>query len=107
MSAATQSVTAAAEGTQTEADWLARIGRARRQGNYLLVYDLAQRALQDWPDAIDFEHQAILALARAGATNNARARYDRLLASGRLDAIADPRLAEDFAALDGRLWKDL
>ncbi|HEX3996629.1 MAG TPA: tetratricopeptide repeat-containing protein [Acetobacteraceae bacterium] len=107
MSAATQSVTAAAEGTQTEADWLVRIGQARRQGNYLLVYDLAQRALQAWPDAIDFEHQAILALARAGATNNARTRYDRLVASGRLDAITDPRLAEDFAALDGRLWKDL
>ncbi len=36
-----------------------------------------------------------------------RARYDRLVASGRLDAVTDPGLAEDFAALDGRLWKDL
>ncbi len=71
MSAAAQSAPAAADGTEPEADWLARIEQARRQGNHLLVYDLAQRALQDWPDTIAFEHQAILALARAGATNNA------------------------------------
>ena len=91
----------------TEAEWLSRIGLARRQGNHLRAYDLSLRALQDWPDAIALEHQAILALARAGASNNARARYDRLVASGRLETITDPRLAEDFTALDGRLWKDL
>lgn len=91
----------------TEAEWLTRIGLARRQGNHLFAYDLSQQALQVWPNAIVFEHQAILALARAGATNNARVRYDELVGSGRLDTIADPRLAEDFAALDGRLWKDL
>jgi tetratricopeptide (TPR) repeat protein len=91
----------------TEAGWLSRIGVARRLGDHLLAYDLSLHALQDWPDAIAFEYQALLALARAGATNNARVRYDRLVASGRLDAITDPRLAEDFAALDGRLWKDL
>ena len=91
----------------TEAGWLSRIELARRQGNHLLAYDLSLRALQDWPGAIAFEYQAVLALARAGATNNARVRYDGLTASGRLDAITDPHLAEDFAALDGRLWKDL
>jgi class 3 adenylate cyclase/tetratricopeptide (TPR) repeat protein len=90
-----------------ESEWLDRIQLERRQGNYLRAYDLSLRALQDYPEAIVFEHQAILALARAGATNNARARYDRLIVSGRLNAIAGPQLAEDLAALDGRLWKDL
>lgn len=107
MSGAMQSSVAAARMAETEAVWLDRIAAARRQGNHLLAFDLAQRALLDWPESIVFEHQAILALARAGASDNARARYDKLAASGRLEAITVPRLAEDFAALDGRLWKDL
>src|ERR1700742_481544 len=96
------SAAVAVQGTETEAAWLDRIGQARRLGNHLQAYDLAQRALREWPDAMAVEYQAILALARAGASGNARARYDRLIASGRFDTITDPRLAEDVAALDGR-----
>ncbi len=107
MSGAAQPDAAAAQQSETVSGWLARIALVRRVGDHLRTYDLSQRALQDWPGEMVFEHQAILALARAGASDNARVRYDKLVASGRLDAITDPRLAEDLAALDGRLWKDL
>jgi class 3 adenylate cyclase len=90
----------------SEVIWLDQIDQARRLGNHLRVYDLSVRALEAFPDVIVFHYQAILALARAGAFGNARARYDKLVATGRLEEITNQRLAEDFAALDGRLWKD-
>jgi class 3 adenylate cyclase len=88
-------------------DWMARVAAVRRQGNHLAAFDLSLQALAEWPDAAGFEHQAILALARAGALGSAMARYNRLLASGRLDEIADRECAADFAGLGGRLFKDL
>ncbi|HQU04490.1 MAG TPA: hypothetical protein PLT25_07210, partial [Acidocella sp.] len=91
----------------SEAAWLGRIGIARRQGNHLEAFDLARRALKDWPDSMPCEHQAILALARAGALEGAMQRYNKLLAVGKLDNIPDTNLAADFAGLSGRLFKDL
>ena len=89
------------------AEWLNQIGAVRRQGNHLSAFDLSCQALEAWPDEIVFEHQAILALARAGALGGAMERYNRLIATGRLDDIPDTNLAANFAGLGGRLFKDL
>ncbi|ABE37123.1 adenylate and Guanylate cyclase catalytic domain protein [Paraburkholderia xenovorans LB400] len=89
------------------AGWLERIQRANgNEGNYLAAYDLCMKALAAWPDAMVFEHQAILALARAGALNRALQRYRRLDEAGRLTALTDLDLAAEFAGLFGRLLKD-
>jgi class 3 adenylate cyclase len=90
-----------------EEGWLARIGGQRAQGNHLAAFDLARQALEIMPGAIRCEHQAILALARAGALAGALQRYESLVTSGRIDQIDDPILAADFAGLGGRLFKDL
>ncbi len=89
------------------ADWLARIAAARGQGDHLRAYDLASQALRSRPDNLAIEYQAILALARLGALSAARSRYAALETAGRLDGLADAYLASEFAALAGRLWKDL
>lgn len=86
--------------------WLQRVGKARRIGDYLHMFDLAAHGLLEHPDAIELEYQSVLALARSGATNRAAARVAALEKAGRLAAIADRRLANDFAALEGRLLKD-
>ncbi|MDR3520694.1 MAG: TRAFs-binding domain-containing protein [Acidocella sp.] len=91
----------------TETQWLTRIKAARRQGNHLVAFDLSEQALKDWPDALAIAYEAILALARAGALAGALTKYNKLLASGQLDRIADQNLATDFAGLGGRLFKDL
>jgi adenylate cyclase len=97
----------AAPSTPGVAEWLERIQRANgNEGNYLAAYDLSVKALAAWPDVMVFEHQAILALARAGALNRALERYRRLEGSGRLAALTDLDLAAEFAGLFGRLLKD-
>ncbi|MFM0340432.1 tetratricopeptide repeat-containing protein [Paraburkholderia fungorum] len=104
----TPSVTESADPlTSSVAQWLERIQRANgNEGNYLAAYDLCMKALAAWPDAMIFEHQAILALARAGALNRALERYRRLDEAGRLAALTDLDLAAEFAGLFGRLLKD-
>jgi adenylate cyclase len=97
----------APDDAETRAVWRIRIAAARHRGDHLAAYDLAVQALAADPVADEFEYAAILALARCGVTELARARYDRFTASGRISAIADANLATDFAALNGRLWKDL
>ncbi len=92
---------------ESEAAWVKRIDAARRQGDHFAAYDLARRAAAAWPGRLRFEHQAILALARAGASAGAMARYERLRASGALEALNEPGLAAEFAGLGGRLFKDL
>jgi class 3 adenylate cyclase/tetratricopeptide (TPR) repeat protein len=89
------------------ADWLTRIATARGRGDHLHAYDLASQALHSLPDDLALEYQAILALARLGALGAARSRYAAVEAAGRLDGLADAFLASEFAALAGRLWKDL
>ncbi|MGE5203872.1 MAG: tetratricopeptide repeat-containing protein [Acidobacteriota bacterium] len=92
--------------TTTLETWLQRVGKARRIGDYLHMFDLASHGLAELPGAIELEYQSLLALARAGATNRAQARVEALEKAGKLAAIADRRLANDFAALEGRLLKD-
>ncbi|WP_409433949.1 TRAFs-binding domain-containing protein [Litorimonas sp. RW-G-Af-16] len=71
--------------------------------NYLQIYEQALaelKAVSPTKDsAISLKHKAVLALARAGALDFARAEYERY----GLDQIADN---EDVIALSGRLFKD-
>ncbi len=90
----------------SEAQWLQVIGKARARASHFLVYDLCLQAIAQWPAAMVFEHQAVLALARADALDGALQRYRRLEQEGRLASLGDG-LAEEFAGLGGRLFKDL
>jgi class 3 adenylate cyclase len=105
MSDSTSSTTATAPG---RAEWLAKVKRANgRDGNYLAAYDLSMQALALWPDALLFEHQAILALARLGVLGRAIEWYRRIERDGRLPMRPDQDLAAEFAGLHGRLLKDM
>ncbi len=89
----------------TEAAWLQEIREAMDRGEYLTAFDLATEALNGHPTACSLQHQMILALARAGATEQAL----EALASTRIEERAsrdDPALQEDIAALRARLAKD-
>lgn len=72
---------------------------------YLAAFDLADRALADLPDDPELQHLALLALARAGATDTAA---DRLLRSGLANRAHElpVALAEDVLALQARIAKD-
>src|SRR5258707_4190085 len=71
---------------------------AERRGEFLMAFDLADRGLHEHPDDLWLRHRAVLALARAGSTNEAARRFAEYGLSG----IDD----EDVAALEARLAKD-
>jgi len=75
------------------------------RGEVLLAYDQAAALLAERPDAPGLRYLAALALARAGARDRASAELDELDARGGVPAD-DAHLAEDVAALRGRLVKD-
>jgi tetratricopeptide (TPR) repeat protein len=75
------------------------------RGEVLLAYDQAAALLAEHPDAPGLRYLAALALARAGARDRARAELDELDSRGGVPA-GNARLAEDVAALRGRLVKD-
>jgi len=87
--------------SEGEADVRALLGR----GEVLLAYDQAVTLLAENPDAPALRYLAALALARAGARDRASAELDELDARGGVPAD-DMQLAEDIAALRGRLVKD-
>jgi hypothetical protein len=87
-------------------DWHALIAAARRRGECLAVIDLARQALEEHPGDLLLEYEKALAYARAGAIGEAEASLAALATAGALDAIADPALRRDFAALRARLLKD-
>lgn len=62
-------------------------------------YDAAMRGLASDPDNSAFQYRAVLALARAGSLEQARAAYEKY----QLDQHTDN---EDFLSLGGRLLKD-
>ncbi|MDX2142939.1 MAG: TRAFs-binding domain-containing protein [Rhodospirillaceae bacterium] len=66
----------------------------------LTAYDTAVGALRAAPDDVALKHRCVLLLARAGATEHARAEYARL----GLDKVTGN---EDVLALGGRILKDL
>jgi class 3 adenylate cyclase len=83
---------------QTAAEWLAAVKDAERRGELLAAFDLAERGLARHPDDVWLKHRAVLALARAGSTEEARRRFDEY-------GLAEVD-AEDIAALRARIVKD-
>jgi hypothetical protein len=78
--------------------WLEAVRREERRGEVLAAFDLAERGLAEHPDDLSLMHRAVLALARAGATQEAARRF----AEYGLDDVED----EDIAALRARIAKD-
>ena len=78
--------------------WLEAVRREERRGEFLAAFDLAERGLAEHPDDVSLKHRAVLALARAGATDEAARRF----ADYGLDRIED----EDIGALQARIAKD-
>jgi tetratricopeptide (TPR) repeat protein len=89
---------------QSLAQWREETRVAMSRGELLQAYDLADRALLDYPDDPLLKYRAVLALARAGATQQARARYDKFqLASVRSE---DQAFEVDLQSLDARIAKN-
>lgn len=80
-------------------EWLAAVLEAERRGEPLLAFDLAERGLAEQPENVALRHRAVLALARAGSTEQATQRF----AEYGLDAVDDP----EVVALRARLEKDV
>jgi hypothetical protein len=78
---------------------LAAAWQLQRSGNFVAAFDLAQDALNRWPDSQALQHVSILALASCGSTQAA-------LAAFRATSLA-ATANEDFLALEARLLKDL
>ncbi len=85
--------------THTPGSWLDAVRSEERRGELLSAFDLAQQGLAEHPDDLWLKHRAVLALARAGATDEAARRFDEYGLAG----IPD----EDVAALKARIAKDL
>ncbi len=84
--------------SRSAAQWLEEVRDAERRGELLTAVDRAERGLADHPGDVGLEHRAVLALARAGSTEEATRRF----AAYGLDAVDE----EDVAALGARLEKD-
>ena len=101
----TTSVSVSDNPSSMPGEWLERIRAANDVGEYLTAFDFATEALNVHPSDLRLQYQMVLALARAGATNQAI----ETLASSRLEAragSADVAMQEDIAALRARLAKD-
>lgn len=79
--------------------WLDAVRREERRGELLSAFDLAERALEEHPDDVALKHRAVLALARAGATEEAARRFDHYGLAETSD--------EEVAALRARIAKDI
>ena len=78
--------------------WLDAVRREERRGELLTAFDLAERGLEEHPGDLALEHRAVLALARAGATEEAARRFDRYALGRSSD--------EEILALRARIAKD-
>jgi DNA-binding SARP family transcriptional activator len=77
-----------------------------RRGHYLRAYDTASREIEHGEQGLEVRYLAVLALARSGATSQARRRYDQY-GLNRLDRSSVPSgLGSDIAVLSARLDKD-
>lgn len=88
----TEAISDSAEGLLQE------VKQLMADAEYLQAHDAATRALEAFPDDMALRHQAVLALARSGATEQALIQFE----AANLDAVA----SEDMLALHGRLYKD-
>ena len=80
-------------------EWAEAVRDAERRGELLTAFDLAERALEEHPDDLWLRHRAVLALARAGSTDQAARRF-------REYGLTDVE-TEDVAALRARIVKDI
>jgi hypothetical protein len=91
---------AAEEGPRrrSPSEWLDAVVEAERRGEVLSAFDLAERGLDEHPREIALEYKAVLALARAGSTEQAAQRFEQYGLG-----LAD---SEDVRALEARIAKD-
>src|ERR1700682_4205043 len=86
--------------------WLDRIDEALHSGELLTAFDLAERALEEFPEDPLIRYKSVLILARAGATHQARSSYQRFALGEGTFPQQDPSFELDVAALEARLAKD-
>src|ERR1700683_1222110 len=86
--------------------WISEIHDANARGELLQAFDLAERALEEFPDDAVLRYNAVLALARAGATRQARTRYDRFKLGDLIAIRPADAFIVDIAAIDARIAKD-
>jgi hypothetical protein len=79
--------------------WLDEVVTAERRGELLMAFDLAERGLEEHPGDVLLQHRAVLALARAGSTEQAARRFEDY-------GLADVA-TEDVQALQARIAKDI
>ena len=79
-------------------EWLNNARRANQNAEYLLAYDQAMSGLEEYPNNPQLGFQAVLALARSGATGRAAETFQLLGLEGNKD--------EDIASLEARILKD-
>jgi hypothetical protein len=79
--------------------WLDAVVTAERRGELLMAFDLAERGLEEHPGDVLLQHRAVLALARAGSTEQAAQRFEHY-------GLAAVEL-EDAQALQARIAKDI
>lgn len=82
----------------TAKDWLDLVREQERRGEYLVAVDLAEQGLAENPGDRPLQHRLVLALARAGATQQASRRFDGY----GLRNVHD----DEIAALGARIAKD-
>ncbi len=77
------------------------------RGEYLTAYDRATAALDTFPDDLEVNYLAVLALVRSGAHATALAQLDARFTDASLRRTDVPaKLREDIAALRARIAKD-
>jgi class 3 adenylate cyclase/tetratricopeptide (TPR) repeat protein len=86
--------------------WRDEIQHAIGRGELLEAYDLAEHALAEYPDDPHLRWAAVLVLARSGATQQARSRYNRFKLNEIVDSRANDSFLTDVASLDARIAKD-
>jgi hypothetical protein len=84
--------------TRSPSEWLDAVLSAERRGELLSACDLAGQGLDEHPGDIALQHRAVLALARAGSTEQAARRFEQY----GLSRVG----SEDVRALQARIAKD-
>ena len=84
---------------RSPSDWLEAVVDAERRGELLRAFDLAEQGLDEHPGNVALQHRAVLALARAGSTDQAARRFAEY-------GLADVA-SEDVRALEARIAKDI
>jgi adenylate cyclase len=78
-----------------------------RRGEYLAAFDAAMTAIDRGATDLEPRHLAVLALARAGSTSQARRLFDRFALASADPSLLTPQLATNIPALSARLDKDM